>query len=58
VLETWREAASLVATGERLFVEAKAERRAWVSASDIAPVDAEEEAAAAELAAQSSSVAA
>jgi len=56
-LETWREAASLVATRWRLFLEAESEGRAWAFASYIAALDAEE-AAAAELAAFSSSIAA
>jgi hypothetical protein len=56
-LETWREAANVVATRWRVFVEAEAESRAWAFASYVAALDAEE-AAAAELAALSSSLAA
>ena len=57
VLETWREAASLVATRWRLFLETGPEGRAWAFASYLAALDAEE-AAAAELAALSSNIAA
>ena len=57
VLETWREAASLVATRWQLFLDAESERRAWAFASYVAALDGEE-AAATELAALSSSVAA
>jgi hypothetical protein len=56
-LETWREAASLVATRWRVFLEAEPESRAWAFASYVAALDAEE-AAASDLAALSSSIAA
>jgi hypothetical protein len=56
-LETWRDAASLVATAWRVFLKAEPESRAFAFASYVAALDAEE-AAAAELAAPSSSVAA
>jgi hypothetical protein len=56
-LETWREAASLVATRWQNFLEAEPESRAFAFASYVASLDAEE-AAAAELAALSSSIAA
>jgi hypothetical protein len=55
--EAWREAATLVATRWRVFLDAEPESRAWAFASYVAALDAEE-AAAAELAALSSSVAA
>jgi hypothetical protein len=55
--ETWREAASLVATRWRLFLDAEPKSRAFAFASYVAALDAEE-AAAAEMAALSSSVAA
>jgi hypothetical protein len=55
--EAWRNAESLVATRWRLFLEAEPERRVWAFASYLAALDAEE-AAAAELAALSSRVAA
>jgi hypothetical protein len=57
VLETWREAASVVATRWRLFLDAEPESRAFAFASYVAALDAEE-AAAAELAALSSKIAA
>jgi hypothetical protein len=56
-LETWRDAASLVAIRWRVFLEAEPESRAWAFASYVAALDAEE-AAAAEMAAVSSSMAA
>ncbi len=56
-LETWRDAASLVATRWQVFLEAEPESRAWAFASYVAALDTEE-AAAAEMAAQSSSMAA
>jgi hypothetical protein len=55
--DTWREAESLVATRWQNFLEAEPESRAFAFASYVAALDAEE-AAAAELAALSSSVAA
>lgn len=55
-LETWREAASLVATRWQNFLDAEPESRAFAFASYIAALDAEE-AAAAEMAALVSSVA-
>jgi hypothetical protein len=55
--ETWREAASLVATRWQNFLDAEPESRAFAFASYVAALDAEE-AAAAELAALSSSIAA
>ena len=48
-LETWREAASLVATRWQNFLDAERETRAFAFASYVAALDAEE-AAAAELA--------
>ena len=56
-LETWREAASLVATRWQNFLDAEPESRAFAFASYVAALDAEE-AAAAEMAAVGSSVAA
>jgi hypothetical protein len=56
-LETWREAASLVAIRWRVFVEAEPESRAWAFASYVAALDAEA-AAAVDMAAMSSSIAA
>ena len=56
-LEIWRDAASLVAIRWRVFLEAEAESRAWAFASYVAALDAEE-AAAADMAALSSSLAA
>jgi hypothetical protein len=56
-LEDWRDAASLVATRWRVFLESEPESRAWAFASYIAALDAEE-AAAVDMAALSSSVAA
>jgi hypothetical protein len=56
-LESWREAASLVATRWRNFLDAEPESRAFAFASYVAALDAEE-AAAAELAAFPSSLAA
>ena len=44
-LETWREAASLVATRWQVFLEAERESRAWAFASYVAALDAEEAAA-------------
>ena len=56
-LETWREAASLVATRWQNFLDAERESRAFAFASYVAALDSEE-AAAAEMAALASSVAA
>jgi hypothetical protein len=56
-LETWRQAESVVAARWRVFLQAGPENRAWAFASYVAALDAEE-AAAAEVAALSSSVAA
>ncbi|HXO10467.1 MAG TPA: hypothetical protein VN880_20655 [Solirubrobacteraceae bacterium] len=56
-LETWREAASLVATRWLVFLEAEPESRTWAFASYVAALDAEA-AAAADMAAASSSIAA
>ena len=56
-LETWREAARLVAIRWRVFLEAEPESRAWAFASYVAALDAEA-AAAADMAAVSSSTAA
>jgi hypothetical protein len=53
-LDTWREAASLVATRWQSFLEAGAHTRASAFASYVAALDAEEDAAA-DLAALSSS---
>ena len=53
----WREAAILVATRWRVFLDAEPESRAYAFASYVAALDAEE-AAAAELASLSSSIAA
>jgi hypothetical protein len=44
-LETWREAASLVAIRWRLFLEAEPESRETAFASYVAALDAEESAA-------------
>ena len=55
--EAWREAATLVAKRWRVFLDAESESRAWAFASYVAALDAEE-AAAAELASLSSSIAA
>ena len=56
-LEAWREAASLVATRWQNFLDAEPESRAFAFASYVAALDAEE-AAAADLAALASTVAA
>jgi hypothetical protein len=56
-LETWREAASLVAIRWRVFLEAEPESRTWAFSSYVAALDAEA-AAAADMAAVSSSIAA
>jgi hypothetical protein len=56
-LATWREAASLVATRWQNFLDAEPESRAFAFASYVAALDGEE-AAAAEMAALSSSMAA
>jgi hypothetical protein len=56
-LETWREAASLVAIRWRVFLQAERESRPWAFASYVAALDAEA-AAAADMAAMSSSIAA
>jgi hypothetical protein len=56
-LEMWREAASLVATRWQNFLDAEPESRAFAFASYVAALDAEE-AAAAEMAALVSSLAA
>jgi hypothetical protein len=56
-LEAWREAASLVATRWHDFLESGPEGRAFAFASYVAALDAEE-AAAADVAALASSVAA
>jgi hypothetical protein len=56
-LETWREAAGLVAKRWQNVLEAEPESRAFVFASYVAALDAEE-AAAAEMAALASGVAA
>jgi hypothetical protein len=56
-LETWRDAASLVATRWGVFLEAEPESRPWAFASYVAALDAEE-AAAAHMAALASSIAA
>jgi hypothetical protein len=45
-LETWREAAALVATRWQLFLKAGPEGREWAFASYAAALDAEESAAA------------
>jgi hypothetical protein len=55
--EIWRDAASLVATRWEMFLESEAESRTWAFASYVAALDAEE-AAAADMAALSSSIAA
>ena len=56
-LETWREAASLVANRWQSFLDAERESRAFAFASYVAALDAEE-AAAADMAALVSSAAA
>jgi hypothetical protein len=56
-LETWREAASLVAARWQVFLEAEPESRAWAFSSYVAALDAEE-AAAAEMAELPASIAA
>ena len=56
-VETWRGAASLVATRWQTFLDAEPESRAFAFASYVAALDAEE-AAAAEIAAFVSTVAA
>jgi hypothetical protein len=56
-LETWRDAASLVAMRWGVFLEAEPESRPWAFASYVAALDAEE-AAAADMAALTSSIAA
>jgi hypothetical protein len=56
-IETWRAAASRVATSWQVFLESEAECRAWAFASYVAALDAEE-AAASDLSALSSSLAA
>ena len=48
-LDAWREAANLVSTRWRLFVDADSEGRHWAFVSYVAALDAEE-AAAAEMA--------
>jgi hypothetical protein len=55
--EIWRDAASLVATRWQVFLESEPQSRAWAFASYVAALDAEE-AAAADMAALSSSIAA
>ena len=56
-LETWRDAADLVAIRWRVFLEREPVSRTWAFASYVAALDAEE-AAAADMAAVSSSAAA
>jgi hypothetical protein len=56
-LNVWRDAANLVVTRWQLFLEAEPEGRQWAFASYVAALDAEE-AAAAEMAALASSMAA
>ena len=56
-LDRWRDTANLVATRWRAFLEAEPGGRLWAFASYVAALDAEE-AAAADLAALSSRVAA
>lgn len=56
-LEMWREAASLVSIRWQVFLEAEPESRAWAFAAYSAALDVEE-AAAAEVAEQSASIAA
>jgi hypothetical protein len=56
-LEAWRDAASLVAMRWGVFLEAEPESRPWAFASYVAALDAEE-AAAADMAALTSSIAA
>jgi hypothetical protein len=56
-LDTWREAASLVASRWEVVLAAEPETRAWAFAAYVAALDAEE-AAAADLAAMSFTVAA
>ena len=55
--EAWRDAASIVSNRWQVFLEAEPERRAWAFASYLAALDAEE-AAAADMAALSTSIAA
>ncbi len=56
-LDTWREAASLVATRWQLFLDAQPEARQWAFASYLAALDAEE-AAASDMATLSTRIAA
>ncbi len=56
-LDAWRDAANLVSTRWRLFLEAEAEGRQWAFASYVAALDAEE-AAAADMAAMTQPMAA
>jgi hypothetical protein len=56
-LETWRDTANVVATRWRVYLEAEPGGRTWEFAAYVAALDAEE-AAAADLAALSSRVAA
>jgi hypothetical protein len=56
-LEAWRGAASLVAARWQVFLEADPQTRVWAFASYVAALD-REEAAAADMAALSSSIAA
>ena len=56
-LEIWREAASLVTTRWRAFLDAEPDNRDWAFAAYVAALDAEE-AAAAEMNALSSRLAA
>ena len=56
-VETWRAAASRVATSWQVFLESEPECRAWAFASYVAALDAEE-AAASDLSAVSSTLAA
>jgi hypothetical protein len=56
-LEMWRDTADVVATRWRVYLEAESGGRTWAFVSYVAALDAEE-AAAAELAALSSRVAA
>jgi hypothetical protein len=55
--QAWRDAESLVATRWQVFLEAEPESRAWAFACYVAALDAEE-AAAADMAALSSPIAA
>lgn len=55
--QDWRDAASLVATRWQVFLEAEPESRTWAFACYVAALDAEE-AAAADMAALSSRIAA